>query len=71
MYGSLVKYEVPKFDGKTNFSLWKYLVLQGLWKTVEEKVSESSDGSMVESKEKGMSYIFSVQWITCYTKLRL
>lgn len=36
------KYEAPKFDRETDFSLWKtkmrkFLGLQRLWKAVEEK----------------------------------
>src|SRR3954471_4876543 len=57
------KYEVPKFDGGTSFSLWKSrmkssLVLQGLWKAVEEKFSGVSEESKVELKEKALSAIF-------------
>src|SRR3954465_981800 len=60
---SSAKYEVPKFDGGTSFSLWKIrmkssLVLQGLWKAVEEKFSGVSEESKVELKEKALSAIF-------------
>ena len=34
------------------------LVLQDLWKAVEEKDSGSSEGSMVDPKEKALSAIF-------------
>src|SRR5436190_11611011 len=57
------KYEVPKFDGGTSFSLWKIrmrssLMLQGLWKAVEEKFSGVSEESKVELQERALSAIF-------------
>src|SRR3954467_5028242 len=57
------KYEVPKFDGGTSFSLWKIrmrssLMLQGLWKTVEEKFSWVSEESKVKLQERALSAIF-------------
>ena len=60
---SSAKYEVPKFDGGTSFSLWKIrmwssLMLQGLWKAVEEKFSGVSEESKVELQERAMSAIF-------------
>ena len=60
---SSAKYEVPKFDGGTSFSLWKIrmrssLMLQGLWKAVEEKFSGVSEESKVELQEKALSAIF-------------
>ena len=60
---SSAKYEVPKFDGMTSFSLWKIrmkssMVLQGLWKTVEGKFSGVSEESKVELKEQALSAIF-------------
>src|SRR3954466_6654801 len=60
---SSAKYEVPKFDGGTSFSLWKIkmrssLMLQGLWKAVEEKFSGVSEESKVELQERVLSAIF-------------
>ena len=60
---SSAKYEVPKFDGGTSFSLWKIrmrssLMLQGLWKAVEEKFSGVSEESKVELQERALSAIF-------------
>src|SRR5881628_2196937 len=60
---SSAKSEVPKFDGGTSFSRWKIrmrssLMLQGLWKAVEEKFSGVSEESKVELEEKAMSAIF-------------
>src|SRR5436189_3712177 len=60
---SSAKYEVPKFDGETSFSLWKIrmrssLMLQGLWKAVEEKFSGVSEESKVELQERALSAIF-------------
>ena len=60
---SSVKYEVPKFDGMASFSLWNIrmkssLVLQGLWKAVEEKFFGVSEESKVELKEQALSAIF-------------
>src|SRR5438270_13349774 len=58
------KYEVPKFDGGTSFSLWKIrmksaLTLQGLWKAVVEKFDEDSDESKkVVLKKRALSAIF-------------
>src|SRR4051812_38434011 len=60
----LAKYEVPKFDGGTTFSLWKIrmkaaLTLQGLWKAVVEKFDEDSDESKkADLKERAISAIF-------------
>src|SRR3954464_8089212 len=58
-----VKYEISKFDGGTSFSLWKIrmwssLMLQGLWKAVEEKFSGVSEESKVELQERALSAIF-------------
>lgn len=41
VYSSSAKYEAPKFDGETRFSLWKtkmmmILVSYGLWKAIEK-----------------------------------
>src|SRR3954469_2466121 len=61
---SSAKYEVPKFDGGTSFSLWKIrmksaLTLQGLWKSVVEKFKEDSDESKkADLKKKALSAIF-------------
>src|SRR5436190_18600981 len=60
---SSAKYEVPKFDGGTSFSLWKIrmrssLMLQGLWKAVEEKFSGISEESKFELQEKALSTYF-------------
>src|SRR3954471_17495988 len=60
---SSAKYEVPKFDGGTSFSLWKIrmrssLMLQGLWKVVEEKFFGVSEESKVELQERSLSAIF-------------
>src|SRR3954470_18332360 len=61
---SLAKYEVPKFDGGTSFSLWKIrmksaLTLQGLWKAIVEKFDEDSDESKkTDLKERALSSIF-------------
>src|SRR3954462_4389371 len=60
---SSAKYEVPKFDERTSFSLWKIrmrfsLMLQGLWKAVEEMFSRVSEESKVELQEKYLSAIF-------------
>src|SRR2546430_11761428 len=61
---SSAKYEVPKFDGWTSFSLWKItmksaLTLQGLWKAVVEKFDEDSDESKkADLKERTLSAIF-------------
>src|SRR3954471_5457314 len=58
------KYEVPKFDGGTSFSLWKIrmrssLVLQGLWKAIEEKFSDdSSESEKLDLKERALGAIF-------------
>src|SRR3954466_14298549 len=61
---SSAKYEVLKFDRGTSFSLWKIrmqssLMLQGLWKAVEEKFSEVSEESKVELQERALSAIFT------------
>lgn len=63
VHNSSAKYELARFDGEIDFSHWKtkmhmFLVLQGLWKIVEEKVCGNLDGSMVELKEKAPSFIF-------------
>src|SRR5436190_1679331 len=61
---SSAKYEVPKFDGGTSFSLWKIrmkfaLPLQGLWKAVVEKFDEDSDEiKKADLKERALSAIF-------------
>src|SRR5438270_13978967 len=61
---SSAKYEVPKFDGGTSFSLWKIrmksaLTLQGLWKAVVEKFDEDSDEiKKADLKERALSAIF-------------
>src|SRR3954466_14267555 len=61
---SSAKYEVPKFDGGTSFSLWKIrmksaLTLQGLWKAVVEKFDEDSDEfKKADLKEMALSAIF-------------
>src|SRR5436190_2950206 len=61
---SSAKYEVPKFDGGTSFSLWKIrmksaLTLQGLWKAVVEKFDEGSDEiKKADLKERALSSIF-------------
>src|SRR3954468_14600789 len=61
---SSAKYEVPKFDGGTSFSLWKIrmkssLTLQGLWKAVVEKFDEDSDEfKKTDLKERALSAIF-------------
>src|SRR4051812_12201380 len=61
---SSAKYEVPKFDGGTSFSLWKIrmkstLTLQGLWQAVMEKFDEDSDESKkADLKERALSAIF-------------
>src|SRR3954471_19451833 len=58
------KYEVPKFDGGTSFSLWKIrmrssLVLQGLWNAIEEKFSDdSSESEKLNLKERALGAIF-------------
>src|SRR4051794_5328669 len=57
------KYEVPKFDGGTSFSLWKIrmrssLILQGLWKAVDEKFSGVLEESKVELQERALNAIF-------------
>lgn len=59
---SLAKYEVPKFDGKTSFSLKKIrvrlsLVLQELWKAVGEKFYGNMKESKVELKNEAVSAI--------------
>src|SRR3954466_16153042 len=64
MLVSSAKYEVPKFDGGTSFSLWKIrmkpsLTLQGLWKAVVEKFDEDSDEfKKADLKERALSAIF-------------
>src|SRR5437588_8144274 len=61
---SSAKYEVPKFDGGTSFSLWKIriksaLKLEGLWKAVVEKFDEDSDAfKKADLKEMALSAIF-------------
>src|SRR3954468_13171065 len=61
---SSAKYEVPKFDGGTIFSLWKIgmkstLTLQGLWKAVVEKFDKNSDEiKKADLKERALSAIF-------------
>src|SRR3954463_15913745 len=61
---SSAKYEVPKFDGGTSFSLWKIrmkssLTLQGLWKAAVEKFDEDSDEfKKTDLKERALSAIF-------------
>src|SRR3954466_5088207 len=60
---SSAKYEVPKFDEGTSFSFWKIrmqssLMLQGLWKAVEEKFFGVSDESKVELQERALNAIF-------------
>src|SRR3954464_2023494 len=60
---SSAKYEVPKFYLGMSFSLWKIrmwysLMLQGLWKAVEEKFYGVSEESKVELKERALSAIF-------------
>src|SRR2546430_16665467 len=61
---SSAKYEVPKFDGGTSFSLWKIrmksaLTLQGLWKAVVEKFDEDSDEiKKADLKERALNDIF-------------
>src|SRR3954464_8670627 len=61
---SSAKYEVPKFDGGTSFSLWEIrmkssLMLQGLWKAVVEKFDEDSDEiKKADLKEWALSAIF-------------
>ena len=60
---SSAKYEVPKFDGMTSFSLSKIrmkssMVFQGLWKAVEGKFFGVSEESKVELKEQALSAIF-------------
>src|SRR3954464_8477402 len=60
---SSAKYEVSKFDGGTSFSLWKIrmrpsLMLQGLWKAVEEKFFGVSEESNVELQKRALSAIF-------------
>src|SRR3954464_9860673 len=61
---SSAKYEVPKFDGGTSFSLWKIrmksaLTLQGLWKAAVEKFDADSDEiQKADLKERALSAIF-------------
>src|SRR3954463_4120961 len=60
---SSARYEVPKFDEGTSFSLWKIrmrssLMLQGLWKAIEEKFPGDSEESKVELQERALSAIF-------------
>src|SRR3954469_10701645 len=60
---STARYDVPKFDGGTSFSLWKIrmkasLILQGLWKAVEEKFTGVSEESKAELIGKALSAIF-------------
>ena len=60
---SSAKYEAPKFDGMTSFSLCKIrmkssLVLQGLWNVAHEKFSSDLEQSQVELKDKTLSTIF-------------
>src|SRR2546430_11493298 len=61
---SSAKYEIPKFDGGTSFSVWKIrmksaLTLQGLWKAVVEKFDENSDEiQKADLKERALSAIF-------------
>src|SRR4051812_47359767 len=62
VHGSSAKHMLPKFDGQTDFGLWKteirkFRVRQELWEAIEEKISGTSDGSTVEMKEKALSYI--------------
>src|SRR3954470_20911818 len=58
------KYKVPKFDGGTSFSLWKIrmrlsLVLQGLWKAIEEKLSDdSTESKKLDLKERALGAVF-------------
>src|SRR3954471_6678505 len=57
------KFEVPKFDGGTSFSLLKIwmrssLVLQGLWNAIEEKFSDdSTESEKLDLKERTLSAI--------------
>lgn len=61
---SSTKYEVEKFDGGSSFSLWKIrmkssLVLQGLWKAIEEVFREEMKATEKEDlKERALSAIF-------------
>src|SRR5262249_50761820 len=61
---SSAKYEVEKFVGRTSFSLWTIrmrssLILQGLWKAIEEKFSEDmKESEKVDLRERALSAIF-------------
>lgn len=60
---SLAKYEVSKFDGGTSFSQWKikmwsFLVFQGLWKSVEEKISGDSEEPKIKLSKKSLERYF-------------
>src|SRR4051812_40076825 len=58
------KYKILKFDGGTSFSLWKIwmrssLVLQGLWKAIEENFSEDlTESKKLDLKERALGALF-------------
>ncbi|KAK6786428.1 hypothetical protein RDI58_014953 [Solanum bulbocastanum] len=61
---SSTKYEIERFDGGSNFSLWKIrmrssLVLQWLWKVIEEDFpKELKELEQADIKERALSAIY-------------